>query len=71
MPTLVAQAPNEITIAWIAPGDNGMPIISYDIYWNGGTASGRRLSTSIDYIKIATVGIIEPLEYTNTDVTPG
>ena len=32
---MVSQSPYEIVIRWLAPGDRGMPITSYSIYWTG------------------------------------
>jgi hypothetical protein len=77
IPSLVSQSPYEITIEWIAPGDNGMPITSYDVYWNGLDPY------SLDYTLVSTISMstgrllqetdtdVNLLQYTNTDVVPG
>jgi hypothetical protein len=51
IPSLVSQSPTEITIEWVAPGDNGMAITSYDVYWNGLDPD------SLDYTIVSTVSV--------------
>lgn len=46
---MISQSPSTIILGWIAPEDNGMPILGYDIYWNG-------LDTlSVNYTKLVSV----------------
>lgn len=61
---MISQSPITIVIGWVAPEDNGMPILGYDIYWNGINA------TSVNYTKL--VGVSQTtLSYSVVTVISG
>lgn len=46
---MISQSPYSIVIGWVAPQSNGMPLLGYEIYWNGLNTSG------VNYTLLASV----------------